>query len=306
VIFLIEVTAAGEACLCDFTFDFLWQHKGSRLNPDTTVGGYSYRNMVKSLAEGDTITILGDVGSRLGSSMGVDLIRLGGKGGPLENTGKIIVDGDVGSRMGISMLRGAIYVSGKVASPMGNVIEVASDLSGFRKFISITEALEKSLPISKPNHLDEQGLAICDKVLRDTVGARNSASKRILLIGNAGLSSGILMQSGLLDISGNAENNTGVLLRGGRIVVRGSTGDFTGSEMRSGMIIAAESAGDYACAKMKGGAIFAKEGKPLPPAQALPLTPVEQAFISKALGIVPFYAMMYRRFCLNIPLPDLR
>jgi formylmethanofuran dehydrogenase subunit C len=125
-------------------------------------------------------------------------------------------------------------------------------------------------------------------------------------MGNAGLSSGILMQSGLLDISGSAENNTGVLLCGGRIVVRGSTGDFTGSEMRSGMIIVAENAGDYACAKMKGGAIFAKEGKPLPPAQALPLTTVEQASISKALGIVPFYAMTYRRFCLNISLPDLR
>lgn len=292
----MKIKATGEVCLCDFTFDFFWQHRGSRLNPDQIVGGYSYRKMVESLRNGETVSILGDAGSRLGSSMGVDLMRLGGKGGPLDNTGKIIVDGNVGSRMGISMLRGAIYVSGKVASPLGNAIEVESDLSGFRKFVSITEALERSLPVLEPNYWDEQGLVICDKALRDTVGARNPTDKRIRLLGDAGLSSGILMRSGLLDISGNAEGNTGVLLRGGRIIVRGSSGDFTGPEMQNGEIIVAENAGSYACARMKGGAVYAKEGKPLPPAQAWPLRPAEQALVSKALGIVPFYAMMYRRF----------
>jgi formylmethanofuran dehydrogenase subunit C len=66
--------------------------------------------------------------------------------------------------------------------------------------------------------------------------------------------------------------------------------------MQNGEIFVAENAGSYACAKMKGGAVYAKEGKPLPPAQAWPLRPAEQALVSKALGIVPFYAMMYRRF----------
>jgi formylmethanofuran dehydrogenase subunit C len=252
--------------------------------------------MVESLRNGETVSILGDAGSRLGSSMGVDLMRLGGKGGALENTGKIIVDGNVSSRMGISMLRGAIYVSGKVASPLGNAIEAESDLSGFRKFISITEALERSIPVLEPNYRDEQGLVIYDKALRDTVGARNPTGKRIRLLGDAGLSSGILMRSGLLDISGNTESNTGVLLCGGKIIVRGSSGDFTGAEMRSGEIIISENAGSYACAKMKGGSIYAKDGKPLPSAQARPLSPAEQAFVSKALGIVPFYAQMYKRF----------
>ena len=78
--------------------------------------------------------------------------------------------------------------------------------------------------------------------------------------------------------------------------MRGSSGDFTGSEMRSGEIIVADNAGSYACAKMKGGSIYAKEGKILPPAQAKTLSPAEQAFVSKALGIVPFYAQMYKRF----------
>jgi len=92
--------------------------------------------LVEALRRGETVRIFGDAGSRLGSSMGVDLMRLGGKGGPIESTGNVIVDGDVGSRMGISMLRGAIYVSGRIDLPMGNVIEVECDRTGYRKFIS--------------------------------------------------------------------------------------------------------------------------------------------------------------------------
>ena len=116
---MIEIQASGEKCLGDFTFDFYWQHQGSRLDKDQTVSGISSAKMVEALRQGETVRIIGDVGSRLGSSLGVDLIRLGGKGGPIETTGKIVVDGDVGSHMGISMLRGSIYVSGRVASPLG-------------------------------------------------------------------------------------------------------------------------------------------------------------------------------------------
>ena len=140
---MLEIQASGEKCLCDFTFDFYWQHQGSRLDPNQLISGVSLRRLVEALIQGETIKILGDVGSRLGSSLGVDLVRMGGKGGPFETTGKIVVDGNVGSRMGISMLRGSIYVSGKVETPWGNVIETESDLTGFRKFVSVTEALGK-------------------------------------------------------------------------------------------------------------------------------------------------------------------
>ena len=116
---MLRIQASGERCLCDFTFDFYWQHQGSRLDMDQTVSGISFRQMVQALRRGETVEILGDAGSRLGSSLGVDLLRLGGKGGPIEATGKIIVDGNVGSHMGISMLRGAIYVSGEIKSPTG-------------------------------------------------------------------------------------------------------------------------------------------------------------------------------------------
>lgn len=294
---LLEIDASGEDCLCDFTFDFYWQHKGSRLNPDRTVSGesVSFRQLVEALRQGKIVRIKGDVGNRLGSSLGVDLVRLGGKGGAIEATGRILVDGDVGSRMGISMVRGTIYASGRVKEPLGNVIEVKTDITGYRKFISATEALEKCLPVLEPNLRNERGLEIRDGVLRDTLGARNPCDRALRVRGNVGMSTGILMRSGLIDVSGSADRNTGVLLCGGRIVVRGSTGEFTGSEMRGGEIFVAEDAGSFACAKMKGGAVYAKSGKSLPPARANMLRAEEQALVSRTLGISPLYAMMYKR-----------
>ncbi len=295
---MLEVNASGERCLCDFTFDFYWQHLGSRLDMDSAVGGISFRSMVQALREGETVRIQGDAGSRLGSSLGVDLMRLGGKGGPMEKTGSIIVDGDAGSHMGISMLRGAIYVSGRVMSPMGNVVEAESDLSGYRKFISLTEALEKCLAVLPPNEISERGLTIKDGLIRDTLGARNPTKKSLLLQGDAGMSTGILMGSGSIEVDGDAGANTGVLMQGGRIVIRGSTGDFTGAEMRAGEIIIEDDAGSYVCARMKGGAIYARQGKCLPPARMCSPDGGEQAMLSRTLEIPLLHAMMYKKFSL--------
>lgn len=294
----IEIPGNGESCLGDFTFDFYWQHQGSRLNPDGKVAGTSYRRVVDALKNGETVHIKGDAGSRLGSSMGVSLKRLGGTGGPLEGTGAIAVDGDAGSRMGISMLRGEIYVSGKVQPPLGNVIEVESDRSGFRKFVSITEVLLKGLKVASPNVSDGSGLVICDGVLRDTLGARNDIDKTICIQGEAGMSTGILLSSGSIDVSGGAGQNTGVLMRGGRVVIRGSCQDFTGAEMRGGEIFVEKNAGSFTCARMKGGNVYAREAKPVPPARAYVLSPSELAAVGRTLCQAPLYAMMYRRFAL--------
>jgi formylmethanofuran dehydrogenase subunit C len=295
---MIEIQASGEKCLGDFTFDFYWQHQGSRLDKDQTVSGISFRRMVEALSQGETVRISGDAGSRLGSSLGVDLIRLGGKGGPIEATGKIVVDGNVGSRMGISMLRGSIYVSGRVELPLGNVIEVESDLTGFRKFISITETLEKSLMVLEPNILDKRGLIIRDGLLRDTLGARNPADKTVRMESDAGMSTGILMRSGQIVVLGDADRNTGVLMQGGRILVSGKAGDFTGTEMRGGDVFVEGDAGKFTCAQMRGGAVYAKSGKPLPPSREQMLNSSELTLVAKALELAPLYAMMYRKFSL--------
>lgn len=292
---LIEIESFGESCLCDFTFDFYWQHQGSRLSPDKEVSGVSLRQMVDALKRGETVKIKGDAGSRLGSSLGVDLVKLGGKGGSIPNTGKIIVDGDVGSRLGISMLRGAIYVSGSVEPPLGNVIEAETDLTGYRKYVSITDALEHRLSVLGPNRQDERGILVADGILRDTVGARNTTDREIRIRGDAGMSTGILMRSGLIDISGSSGSNTGVLMRGGRLVIMGSCGDFTGAEMKGGEIFVGENAGSFACAKMMGGVIYAKKGKPVPPAKSRPLSSAEQTAVARAFRINPLYAMMYFR-----------
>ena len=295
---MIEIFASGDRCLCDFTFDFYWQHKGERLDMDQTVSGVSLRRMVQALMAGETVRIRGDAGSRLGSSLGVDLISFGGKGGPIEGTGRIIVDGDVGSRMGISMLRGAVYVSGNIELPLGNVVEADSDMTGYRKFLSITEALEKGLAVREPNLAEDRGLILKDGILRDTVAARNPSQKRVLLLGDAGMSTGILMSSGWVDVQGGADRNTGALLAGGRVAVRGNAGDFTGVQMRGGEIFVEGNAGSFICSRMKGGAVYAREGKCIPPARMQPLNSSEQSALAKVLDLSAFYAMMYRKFSL--------
>lgn len=265
---------------------------------DQTVNGISYRRMVQALRQGEAVKISGDVGSRLGSSLGVDLLRLGGKGGPVEGTGKIIVDGNVGSHMGISMQRGAIYVSGEIESPMGNVVQVQSDLTGYRKFLSATEIIEKGLAVLEPNTADNISLIIRDGILRDTLGARNSSEKTIILKGDAGMSSGILMRSGLIEVMGDAGRNTGVLMQGGRIVVQGGCGDFTAAEMRGGEIIVGRDAGSYICSRMRGGAVYARDGKSLPPVRTQIPSSQELSAIAGALKIPMMHAMMYRKICL--------
>lgn len=289
--------AQGESCLCDFTFDFYWQHQGSRLDPDGTVSGsITWRDLVEALQRGETVRIRGDVGGRLGSSLGVDLAKLGGKGGTIETTGTIIADGDVGPRMGISMIRGSIYVSGAVGKPLGNVVEVESDLSGYRRYVSTTEVMERGGRILSPNLLDDETLILKDGLLRETLAARNRSYTTLRVEGDAGMSAGILMRSGLLEIAGDAGRNAGVLMRGGRLVVSGSCGDFTAAEMRGGEIFVAGDAGGYICAGMVGGAVYATRGRPIPPAKAQPLKGEEVALVSKVLGVTSFQAMMYRKF----------
>jgi len=251
---------------------------------------------VEALKLGETVKIRGDVGGRLGSSLGVDLASFGGNGGPIEATGPVIVDGDVGPRMGISMIRGSIYVSGSVDTPLGNVVEVESDRTGYRKYVSITEVLELDGRVLEPNLSDERGLVLKDGLIRETLAARNRAERVLRVEGNAGMSAGILMGSGLLEIRGDAGRNAGVLMRGGRLVVFGRCDDFTAAEMKGGEIFVEGDAGGYICAKMTGGAVYAPKGKPIPPARMQALKGDESGLVSRILGVNSFQAMMYKKF----------
>lgn len=122
----IELTDQVD-CLGDFTFDFYWQHKGSRLSPDAVIPhqkdtSHTYSDLVECLKRGEDVHIKGDAGKRLGSSLGVDLRFFGGSGGSLK-VGSIMVDGNVDNRMGMStgilMNRGSVHVYGDAGMNTG-------------------------------------------------------------------------------------------------------------------------------------------------------------------------------------------
>ena len=295
-------------CLCDFTYNFYWQHKGSELDPDAPIkeqvnSNYSYRDLVEHLRSGCDVHITGNVGSRLASSLGVDLKYFGGNGKALD-AGSIYIDGDVGTRMGISMLAGLIYVSGNVSEPMGNIVEVNSDTSGYRCFRSITDILHNGLHAnelydSRNSYQDGETpiLELADNILRDTIGARCVKDAIIKVEGDVSLSTGILMQKGIIEVDGNAGMNTATLLSGGTVVVRGSNGEFGAAGMRSGNLIITGKTGGYICANMRGGAVFVKADiKVIPPASKSQPSSGDLKMLIQILETNRFDTMSYRKY----------
>ncbi len=287
-------------CLCDFTYDFYWQHRGKRLSPSSIIPhqkltSYTYEDLVSCLKRGGDVHIIGNAGKRLGSSLGVDLKFFGGTGRHLR-TGSIIVDGDVDTRMGISMVSGEIYVKGNVKQPVGNVLEVESDRQGYRKYRSITGILHEELkePLLPPNVLKEDELLIRDGLIRDTIAARLDSEKRVIVEGDAGMSTGILMKRGFLHVDGDAGMNTGVLLKGG-VIIAGNAGEFAGAYMNGGSLIIRGKAKGYVGANMKGGAIFYK-GEAL--AKTAPLDGSDIRMLVRLLDITQVEAMMFRKYCI--------
>ncbi len=284
-------------CLCDFTYDFYWQHRGERLSQKSIIPhqkgtAYTYEDLVSCLKRGEDVRIKGSTGKRLGSSLGVDLKFFGGTGKALK-AGSIIVDGSVDTRMGISMVSGAIYVKGDVKQPLGNVIEVESERKGYRKYRSITGILQEGLreEILPPNVLKGDELHIKDGIIRDTIGARLDVDKRIIVKGDAGMSTGILMKRGFIQVE-DTGMNTGVLMRGGVLVVN-NTGEFAGAYMKGGTLIIRGKAKGYVGASMKGGVIFYR-GEAMLPSRAPDEDEIRM--LIKLLDISNVEAMMFRKF----------
>lgn len=257
-------------CLCDFTYNFYWQHKGEKLAPQWKIldTGITFKDLVEHLKNGGTVKINGNAGHRLGSSMGADLKFFGGTGGEI-NVGDIIVDGNVDSRMGISMVKGCIYVKGNVKEPVGNLVEVKSDMKGYKKFRSITDVVMNGLEKDKleGSQMMNNGILINDGVVRDTVGSRLDKDSEIVVNGNVDLSTGILMRKGTVRVNGNAGKNTGALLNGGTVIINGNCDDFTGIDMIKGSIVVNGNAGKFLAANKKNGTVLAKKGSPIPPAE---------------------------------------
>ncbi len=285
-------------CLCDFTYDFYWQHEGRRLSPSGIIPhqkgtSYTYSDLIAFLKQGEDVHIKGNAGSRLGSSLGADLKFFGGTGKHLK-VGSIILEGDAGTRMGISMVSGAIYVSGKVNQPIGNIIEVESDLAGYRKYRSITSILMDGVDetIVLPDFLKNDTLFINDGLVRDTVAARLDSDKKVIVEGNVGMSTGILMKRGFICAHGDAGLNTGVLQEGGVVIVN-NTEEFAGAYMKGGTLIIRGKAKGYTGANMKRGVIFYK-GKAVRSPVIIDESDIRM--LVRTLRISQIEAMMFKKF----------
>jgi len=255
-------------CLCDFTYNFYWQHNGEKLYPEWKIAGtdLTFKELVEHLKKGGTVKINGNAGHRLGSSMGTDLKFFGGTGKEID-VGDIIVEGDVDTRMGISMVKGSIYIKGSIKEPIGNLVKVKSDMKGYKKFKSITDIMMNGLEGDKleGNQMEGNRLIIDDGMVRDTVGSRLDEDKEIIVNGNVDLSTGILMRKGTVRINGSTGKNTGALLNGGTVIINGSCDDFTAIDMIKGSVIVNGNAGKLLAANKKSGVVFAKDGSPIPP-----------------------------------------
>jgi formylmethanofuran dehydrogenase subunit C len=285
----LELSAPVD-CVADFTYNFYWQHRGSMLEPSDRIphqegSGYTYRDVVEALKRGDDVYVRGDVGHRLCSSFGVDLHFFSGTGAT--------------TRMGISMTAGVVYVAGAVKVPIGNVIEVASDRSGYRKYRSITDVVCNGLrgdTLVPPNVLSGKKLTVSDALVRDTVGARCACDARICVEGDVDLSTGILMRLGTVIVTGTAGMNSGALLNGGTVIIHGDTDAFAGIDMKSGVLLVGGTPQGYLGANKRGGTIYARGAKALPPSKARAVTGNDITLISKHLGISQLHAMMFKKF----------
>lgn len=286
--------------LCDYTFNFCWND--SKLQPEDVIPSqegtaFTYADLVAELRAGKDVQIDGNAGKRLTYGMGTDLKHLGGTGGT-EKAGNVFVEGDIGPEAGMGMVSGSLYVKGNIAEPLGNILEVTSDVDGYRKFRSITDILANGpgKDTLKANSLTETTLKLNDGVLRGTIGARGNWQGTILVEGDVYNGTGVLMQQGTIIINGNAGMNTGSHLDGGTVIVRGNVGEFSGAYMKGGKLIFMSAKG-YVGAGMTGGAIYSKKkASTSPPAAKAGMEKEDIEFIRKAMETGRVESMLYNKY----------
>ncbi len=288
--------------LCDYTFNFCWHNR--QLDPDAHIPHQNgtectYRDLTDALKTETEVHIKGDVGERLAQGMGADIRHLGGTGGIVTGTtSRIFVDGDVGAEAGLGMVAGAVYVSGRVEEPLGNIIEVRSDVAGYRKFASITDLLcnrRPEVPVSNSLDPTKLRLVLNDGILRGTLCARCDCPVDVLVEGDAHNGTGLLMRQGTVTVTGDAGMNTGAHLNGGTVVVRGVAGEFAGAYMKCGVLLVGGGMG-YAGADMAGGAIYSrKKIVTSPPAEKTRITGADMSLIRKLVGAGRFESMRYSK-----------
>ncbi|MCC7577286.1 MAG: formylmethanofuran dehydrogenase [Methanomethylovorans sp.] len=286
--------------LCDYTFNFCWND--SKLQPSDVIPfqedtAITYGDLVAALKAGKDLRIDANAGKRLAYSMGTDLKHLGGTG-KVETAGNIFVEGDIGPEAGMGMVSGSLYVKGDIEEPWGNILEVTSDVEGYRKFRSITDILSNGLghDTLKKNSLTENTLILNDGLLRGTIGARCNWKGTILVEGDVYNGTGALMQQGTIVVKGDAGMNTGSHLDGGTVVVHGNVGEFSGAYMKDGRLAFIKAKG-YVGAGMTGGHIYSKKkASTSPPAAKARLEKNDIEFVRKNMETGRVESMLYNKY----------
>jgi len=287
--------------LCDYTYGFTWQNH--KLDPDDVIPyqentSFTFRELVDELRKGREVRIYGDVGERLGYSMGVDVKHLGGSGKP-EKAGKIFIEGDVSKEMGMGMVSGTIYVKGNVEEPMGNLVEVESD-EPYRKFRSITDilchGLGKDVLVDNSYDKRRKHLMLNDGILRGTIASRCNCKAFVTIEGDVYNGTGLLMQKGVVHVKGNAGMNTGAHLDGGTVIVEGICGEFAGAYMKKGVLILNETKGFVGINMQEGTILARKKIKTSSSIEKLEMSEECARIIMKHLDIGHVEAMSYHRY----------
>ncbi len=297
----IELTAPVDN-ICDYTFDFHWQNNHldpMSVVPDQSGTQFTYYDIVGALKEGRNIYIKGDVGARFAYSHGVDLKHSGGSGNP-GYAGRVFVCGNVGEEAGMGMVSGTLYVSGDVVEPLGNIIEVVSDMQGYKKFRSITDILCNGLGadtlVLNTFNEKERRLTLDDGIVRGTIGARCDCMASIIVEGDAYNGTGLLMRHGTITIKGDGGMNTGAHLSGGTVIVLGTVGEFAGAYMKGGVLVFKNAKG-YVGAEMKDGVIYSnKKVKTSPPSGKSKMKGKDSALIRNLLDIGRVESMLYNKY----------
>lgn len=297
----IELTKVADY-LCDYTFNFYWHNKS--LEPDSfipTQNGtkITYRDLVNELRTCGEIHIKGNPGKNFAYNMGADLKHFGGSG-EAEETGKIFVQGNVGPETGIGMVAGILYIKGGIKYPLGNIVELESDVQGYRKFRSITDLLCNGIREDKlidNSYNEEQKILILkDDIPRGTVAARCPCAATVIIEGDAYNGTGMLAKNATVVVHGNAGMNTGSHLNGGTVIVHGDVGEFAGAYMKDGKLLF-KSARGFIGAGMEGGAIYSKnKARTNPPAAKSRMTGEDSALIRELMDAGRIESMLYNKY----------
>ncbi|MGM0770672.1 MAG: hypothetical protein ACQESU_03590 [Halobacteriota archaeon] len=139
-------------------------------------------------------------------------------------------------------------------------------------------------------------MTLNDGILRGTLASRFDCDAEIIVEGDVYNGTGLLMESGTINVRGDAGLNTGAHLNGGNVVIQGNVGEFAGAYMKAGVLLFNDVKG-YAGAGMVGGTIYSrKKTHPAPPAEKKRMDGSDSSTIRRLTGAGRVESMLYNKY----------